>query len=126
NDRRYVDRLRATLDQQDNQEQYDQDRKTDGDFVAALKDLGRGAIAAGKRLAEDPTMAVDLIAEGGGSLLVAGPVAKGVTRGASAIMGVRGAGAAGESAAVTSTIAGMEAGGAYAQVVQELMALDDT
>src|SRR6218665_1110241 len=46
-DAKSIDALRANLDKQDNQNQYAEDVKTDGEFTAGLKSIGRDFIQAG-------------------------------------------------------------------------------
>lgn len=135
---RYVDALRGELDRQDNNNLYEDQRKQDGDFVAGLRSFGRGTLEGSKRLLEDPAMLESGVAQGLGSMLVAGPASRAVTAGAKVAnavttraIGVTGselldnAGAKAIEEAVKKisfplTVGAMEGGGAFNQTYQDV------
>jgi hypothetical protein len=131
--RRY-DSIRTALDDLDAKVASGADHADDSNFIDNLASYGRdylrGAVDAGGRLIEDPTMAGALAAEGVGSLAVGGPLAKTLSTTA------RAAGLAGRGAAELSEealtramfpggIAAMEAGGAAMQAEQEVLAMTE-
>ncbi len=137
--RRYADNVRAELDDQDSLKQYEEEVGKDGKLLASLSMIGRDLIKGTNRLIEDPVMAETLIAEGVGSLLVGGPLTKGLKLAGSGISslaskvgpsltvaGERAATAASsalEKAAFPAVIGAMEAGGAFTDTVNQVMAV---
>ena len=115
---RYINGIRAELDGQDNQRQYERDL-ADGDssFVAGLSYLGRGLVNGASRFIEDPTSLETGVAEGVGSLLAGGAIGKGATiAGRLAGMGQRAT-----AAMMPAAIGAMEGGSAYSGALQEVM-----
>ncbi|QEP29865.1 virion RNA polymerase [Sinorhizobium phage ort11] len=115
--------IAGELDAQDNEEQYQVDRQTDGDTVAGLKRIGRDFGAASVRTLTNPTLAGDIAAQGVGSLLVAGPTGKAIATAGKPLTKIFGevGGAIIEKGAMPAAIGSMEAGGAYTQASQEVM-----
>lgn len=104
---RVLDGIRRQLDSQDEQRQYKEDLKTDGSVKAGLKSMGRGAINALARMAEDPASIEAGVTEGIGSLLTGAPVAR--------ALGILG------KAAMPAAIGVQEAGGTYMGTANEIM-----
>ena len=102
--------VRAQLDEQDNNTQYEADVKKDGGFVAGLKYFGRDVLGGFSRTLENPAILGSTVAQGVGSLVSAGPVAKG--------LGLLGAGT---KAALPTAVGLMEGGGAYSGTAQDIM-----
>ena len=133
NTMRDQDAVAAQLDAEDNRKAYREDLANgEGEFISGLRSIGRGVITGVNRLADNPTGLLDGTAEGVGSLLLGGPVSKGIAagiRGAGAVLGAgasRGAQAAaawGDKAAMPAAIAAMEAGGSYQDTLQEVLAM---
>lgn len=139
--RKFVDSMRGQLDKQDNQNRYEQDKQESGELIASLKSIGRGVISGAGRLGEDPTMLEAGLSEAAGSLLAGGPIAKGLSAGATTLSGrlltsAPGAVAAGgvgaraaeqalAKGAFPMAIGSMEAGGSYAQTIQEVMRIPE-
>ena len=118
-----LDAARAALDKQDSLAQFEEERKTVGDFEAGLNMFGRDALNSATRLLEDPRTIENLVEQGGGSLLAAGPVAKGL-----GVIGQAVARTAGMEVAAVSTqsmvpaaIGAMEGGGAFASAMEEVL-----
>lgn len=117
---RYINGIRAELDRQDNQRQYEQDR-ADGDsaFVAGLSYLGRGLVNGASRFIEDPTSLETGVAEGVGSLFAGGAIGKGL-----GIAGrLAGVGQRATAAMMPAAIGAMEGGSAYSGAMQEVMGM---
>ena len=115
---RYINGIRAELDGQDNQRQYERDL-ADGDssFVAGLSYLGRGLVNGASRFIEDPTSLETGVAEGVGSLFSGGAIGKGV-----GIAGrLAGVGRATTASMMPAAIGAMEGGSAYSGARQEVM-----
>lgn len=115
---RYINGIRAELDGQDNQRQYERDL-ADGDssFVAGLSYLGRGLVNGASRFIEDPTSLETGVAEGVGSLFSGGAVGKGL-----GITGrLAGVGRATTASMMPAAIGAMEGGSAYSGARQEVM-----
>lgn len=141
--RQFVDGLRTELDNADNARLFEQEKQTEGKAVASFRNIGRDVLAGAGRWKEDPTMAANAIVEALGSMAAGGVAAKGVTSAANAVSsqmfarnaakiaggefgigaGARAAQVSLDRAAFPLTIGAMEAGGSYAQTVQEVMAL---
>ena len=123
NRNRRVDALAAQLDSADNREQYEQDVVEDGNVVAGLKRIGRDFGDAVERTVTNPTILGDTVAQGVGSLAVAGPASKAIKVAGSGVAKVFGA--VGEkvleASATPAAIGLMEGGGAYSQASQEVM-----
>lgn len=119
----------------DNAAQFEEDKKTDGDFLASLKRIGRDVGSAVGNASADGAILGDGIANGVGSLLVGGPLAKGlsvigkaVVKGATlarpSLLASEAAGRAysiAGKAAMPASIGIMEGGGAYQQTYMEAM-----
>ncbi|MFP3645220.1 hypothetical protein [Paraburkholderia sp. SIMBA_054] len=116
--------------------------KTDGNFVAGLRRIGRDATTAVGNAISDPTVASDGLAQGIGSLVTAGPIGKGIGLGAKAAidgaehLGLLGVGLKGEQVAarlaplahdvaMPGSIGLTEAGGAYQQTAADIMGKSD-
>lgn len=122
---------------QDNQMLYEREKQADGDFIASLRRIGRDAYSSVKLAADDTAILGAGAAEGMGSLLTGGPLAKGAKAlagkaiASAAKRGViaEGGAAAGrlttlaDRAAMPGVIGAMEAGGAYSGAVNEVMAM---
>lgn len=132
---RRANEVTNALDKADNQALYESERKTDDDFMAGLRRIGRDALdAAGNALA-DPTVLGDGLAEATGSLLAGGPISKAAKYGGAKLIGqLRGGGILsrvgavkaariGEKLAMPGTIGAMEAGGVYQQTVQQVQGM---
>ena len=117
---RYINGIRAELDGQDNQRQYERDL-ADGDssFVAGLSYLGRGLVNGASRFIEDPTSLETGVAEGVGSLLAGGAIGKG----ASIAGRLAGMGQRATAAMMPAAIGAMEGGSAYSGALQEVMGM---
>lgn len=134
------------LDKQDNTAQYQKDLADNGRFSAELNSVGRGAVDAAARLIENPTSAAELTEQGIGSVLAAAPtggaisvmqkVGKDVLKTAvegsvakTALSEIGSLEGTGLVPRVVQTAEGniplsvgtMEAGGAYAQVSQQVL-----
>lgn len=132
--RRYNQALNAA-DIAANAREYEQDVGKDGQFLAGLKRIGRDSLDTVKNSFDDPAVISDGLANMTGSLLLAGPVTKGVTAGGNILARNLAVGATGPSAAAAMianattkaatpiAIGAMEAGGAYDQTVQDVMAM---
>lgn len=105
---RRVGAVVSELNQEANSNRYEQERKTDGSFAAGLKRIGRDFLDAGKEVLKDPTQLTSTVASGAGSLLAAGPLAKGIKA-----VGV------GAKAAMPVSVGLQEGGGAYQQAVMD-------
>jgi len=119
----------------DNKAIYENERKSEGDFLASLRRIGRDAMSAVGNASSDGTILTDGIADAGGSLLSGGLISKGArVLGSKLVQGLLARGVLSEGAALKAadvggrvsmpgTIGGMEAGGAYQQTVQQVMAM---
>jgi hypothetical protein len=139
--RRAVQALRAQLDASDDEKVYEQQKKELGPVEAEMNRVGRDVIAGAKRLGEDGMLVEDLVAQGLGSMLVGGPVAKGLSKGAifaeqalGRAIGVPAAIANRAAPATARAIQGasfpaaiglMEGGGAYMDSVNQVLATPD-
>lgn len=140
---RLVNALTANTER-DSETNYKQDVKDNGALVASLKQIGRDTVNSIGNSMTNPSALADGTAQGIGSLLTAGPLAKGigalgravipqVTRESallSAAAGSRGAQAlvtAGEKAPILAAIGATEAGGTYQQTNSDIsgMSFDD-
>lgn len=136
--RRNVAESLNRLDAQDIQAQMEKDIETDGELLASLKAIGRQSYSAVSNATEDDSNLIGGSIQALGSLLAAGPVAKGLkTAGGLAVanntgratvlaaeMGnpvARAAVAVGENAPILTAIGGLEAGGAYQQITSDVM-----
>ena len=116
---RFLSAMRAELDGQDNEAQYERDRQTQSGFLAGLSYLGRGFVNGASRFVEDPQSLETGLAEGVGSLLAGGPIAKGL-----GIAGkLAGVGKLATAAAMPAAIGMMEGGSAYSGTIQEVMGM---
>lgn len=125
NRNRRVDSLAAELDTSDSRERYQQDLAEDGSVVAGLKRIGRDFGNALERTVENPTIFGDTVAQGVGSLVVAGPTGKAINvagKGLTSVLGGIGKGVV-EAASMPAAIGLMEGGGAYSQASQEVMGM---
>lgn len=115
---RHINGIRAELDGQDNQRQYERDL-ADGDssFVAGLSYLGRGLVNGASRFIEDPASLETGVAEGIGSLLAGGVIGKG----ASVAGRLAGMGQHATATMMPAAIGAMEGGSAYSGAMQEVM-----
>ena len=120
------------LSGRDNEKRFQEDKKTDGEFVSSLKRFGRDAVSTVSNL-DDPALIGDTVSSGVGSLLAGGPIAKGLKALGKVTVGrvVKNAAVAklASAAAMPTAIGLMEGGGAYqqgaAQAYDELMARTD-
>lgn len=140
-----VSEARNELDTRDTTIQHEKDVATDGEVIAGLKRIGRDAFNAIDNGTDSGTTFLDGTAQALGSLLVAGPLAKGIKAGVGALVPEatkRGVGlaaaidaaagtksaarvlAAAPAAAVPAAIGTIEAGGAYQQVAADIMGRD--
>lgn len=111
--------IRSELDGQDNEAQYEIDRQNQSGFLAGLSYLGRGFVNGAYRFYEDPQSLESGLAEGVGSLLAGGPVARGIGL-AGKLAGV---GRMATTAAMPAAIGMMEGGSAYSGALQEVMGM---
>ena len=119
NRNRFMSSIRAELDGQDNEAQYERDKETDSGFMAGLKYLGRGFVNGASRFVEDPRSLEIGLSEGIGSLLAGGPLAKGI-----GVAGkLAGVGKLATAAAMPAAIGMMEGGSAYSGTIQEVMGM---
>ena len=140
-DRRNVAESLNRLDDRDILAQMEKDIETDGELIAKLKAIGRQSYAAVANATEDSTNVIGGSINALGSLLAAGPVAKGVkaagtlavsnNTGRATVLAAelgnpaaRAAVAAAKSAPVLTAIGGLEAGGAYQQLASDVMGRD--
>ena len=117
---RYINGIRADLDERDNQRQYERDL-ADGDssFVASLSYLGRGLVNGASRFIEDPTSLETGVAEGVGSLFSGGVIGKGL-----GVAGrLAGVGQRTTASMMPAAIGAMEGGSAYSGALQEVMGM---
>lgn len=118
---RRAQRAVSALDMRDNAAQREAEIETgDSELVAGLRRWGRDTVDTFSNSITDPTMLAQGTAEAGGSLLAGGPISKGLK--AIGGMAVKSAGAARlvNRAAWPLTTAGLEAGGAYSQTVNDI------
>lgn len=112
-----AEKLRTSL--KSSEAQFAEDKKTDGDFVAGLKRIGRDSIAHAQRFgsevidsidnaAEDSAVVGSGIANALGSFAAMGPIGRGL------------AAATGGRAGMTTAIAATEGGGAYQQITADI------
>ena len=138
-------RLVGALNQQterENEQQYKIDQQNDGGLIAGLKNIGRNAYDAVSNTLSSGAALEDGTAQGVGSLVTAGPMAKGIKALGSAIIPtatkrgvalgaaidtaagnkslVRGLAAIGEKAPILTSIGLMEAGGSYQQANSDI------
>lgn len=127
----------SSLTQADNEQQYQQDKVRDGEFIAGLRRFGRDAVDTLGHVWDNPAIAQETVSQGTGSLLSGGVLAKGLKlAGAklldaavrvrpSTLASTRAAKVAefGGRSAMPLAIGGMEGGGAYQQTVNEAMAM---
>src|SRR5690606_26504826 len=119
--------LGSYLDEQDNLEQYDEDLKNNSEIVSGLKYFGRGMVNSVSLMVKSDAALETGLGEAMGSLLVVGPISKGlgtigkaVTK--SGVVSNSGRLAAiGNAMRMPAVIGGLEAGGAYTQVVNDVM-----
>ena len=107
----FLNSVQSNLDAQDNAKQYEQDKKTNSPLVAGLKYVGRGVMEGATRIAQNPAAAENVVTQGVGSLLAAGPMSKGLQ-----------AAGLGAETALTTSIGALEGGGAYTGTVSDIMA----
>jgi hypothetical protein len=87
NAHRQVNAARNELGYRDSEAEYDRTKGTDGEFMAGLRRIGKDAATAVGNAVTDPTVASDGVAQGIGSLLTAGPIGRGISLGANALVG---------------------------------------
>lgn len=118
-----------------NTETFNDERRTQGDFVAGLRRIGRDAVSAVGNAVNDPAILSDGIANGLGSMALGGPLSKGLSAvGQAALKGATYAApsllfseraariaALGSKASMPASIGLTEAGGTYQQTFQESM-----
>lgn len=75
---RKVQGVRAQLDARDSAAIYEQDERTDGKFVATMKQVGRDALTGIDNLTADPATFQADLGNAAGSLFAAGPLSKGL------------------------------------------------
>lgn len=137
NDKRALAAVRASLDSEDIDTKYQKDL-ADGKTFAGLRRFGREFISASQDLIENPELAGDLTAEGIGSLVASGGIAKiGASIAAKGVLAAQGivgkaadeflASKAGQEFLSQLTVKGVpasiglqEAGGAYTQIQSEI------
>lgn len=139
--RRNVAESLNRLDARDIQAQMEKDIETDGELMASLKAIGRQSYSAVSNATEDDSNLIGGSIQALGSLLAAGPVAKGLKAAGglavsnntgratvlAAEMGNPAASAAvavAENAPILTAIGGLEAGGAYQQITADVMGRD--
>jgi hypothetical protein len=105
--RRKANQAQTAQGIRDNTLQYEQDQKTNSDFIASMKRIGRDAGTAISNAVQDPAILADGTAQGIGSMVVVPAIAKGAS-----ILG---------KAAVPATIGVIEGGGAYQQTADQIM-----
>lgn len=130
--RRKAGAIADELDFNENEDKYQNEVKTDGAFVAALKRIGRDTYSATANQFDDKTLLGDTIASGIGSLFAGSPISgglKAVGRGILKLGGREASVAFGAKAAMPLAIGAMEGGGAYQQTMsaalRELEGRDD-
>ncbi len=112
---RVIAGIRSELDSQDNLKKYEEE-KADGEFVASLSYLGRGIVDGASRFIEDPISLETGLAEGVGSLVAGGPIAKGL----GAVPRLAGLGKIATEKTFPAAIGMMEGGSAYAGALTEV------
>lgn len=134
--RAYEGRQAAT--RRENEILYENERRTDGEFIASMRRIGRDVLSTGANITEDGAIVGDVVAEGAGSLLAAGPLMKAINKAGGGVLGAmrtrgvlsRGsyvaAARAGNAVTPSLAIGAMEGGGAYADAAQEVMGMDFT
>lgn len=105
-----------------------------GGLLSSLRRIGRDAYSAVSNAADDPTVLGDGMANAAGSLLVGGPLTKGIKiAGTKAVNSLLRRGVIADGAALTAkldraatplAIGATEAGGTYTQTVNEVMSMD--
>lgn len=133
--RRQANRVSNALTSEDNKAIYDQEKQTDGTFVAGLRRIGRDAMSSVGNAIDDPVMLSEGVLDATGSLLAGGPIAKGAAvvgkvavgqllkRGVIAEAAALKASKFGAKITMPTTIGAMEAGGTYTQTVQQVMSM---
>lgn len=122
NRRRELGSIRGQLDQADINADYVEDLASgDSDLMAGLKRFGREFMTKAGDLADNPALAGDLVAEGGGSLVASGGIAGVLRKAATKVAGVT----LSQTATTTAGIALLEGGGAYQQVVAEIAQMSE-
>lgn len=137
---RELSAMRSRLNTAENEMLFEQDKANGAsDLEANLAYFGRGALGAAASLVEDPVGFESAASEGVGSLFVGGPVSKGVA--ALAKVGQKAVGTLagkagkegleevakrswGDVASMPAAIGLQEGGGSYAQVLNEVLAMD--
>jgi hypothetical protein len=115
------------LDERDNRvAQAEESSAGESDFITGLKRIGRDAMDSVANAALAPALLADGTANATGSLLAAGPLTKGLAALGRAVVPAaattsRVGAAVADKAPVLAAIGGMEAGGAYQQVVSDIM-----
>lgn len=131
NARRRTTRAETALDKRDSDAIYEKDRKETNELGASLRRVGRDTIDSVGNAFSDEVTFMDGTSQAVGSLLGAGPIAKGLKAVGAPILGTARAvgtsetalarlASAGESVAVPASIAAMEAGGAYQGTATEI------
>lgn len=135
--RQAVDALQ-NLDERDHQAQFEEQKKTDGAFIAGLTKIGRDALSSVKNTGGDTELLTDGLSNGLGSLFVGGIIGKGLGLAGDAAAARFAVGAAGpskvgvmiakatEKAAIPIAIGGQEAGGTYQQTADQAIKMGAT
>lgn len=114
--------INAELDKVDNAKQFETDLKTDGKLVAELKATGRSAVSAFNRISTDDEAFYTGVTQGVGSMIAGAGFGKAIGTTIEALATATGTSIATSSTAnMSAAIGAMEGGGAYQQVVSELM-----
>lgn len=121
--------VRAQLDRMDDDELYERDTDTEGKATSKVRSFLRSAGRAAFRYTEDPTMLGEGIASAVGSIAAGGPtsrIVQGLANIGSRVVGgqvVAQGGRWGNAATMPVAVGAMEAGGAYAGNVEQVMAM---
>lgn len=143
NRHRQVQDGRNVLDKRDNDAQFERDVENDGDLLAGLKSIGRETLSSVENASMTGSLLADGVSNAIGSLLVAGPLGKGIKGAGSMLIPEstkRGVGlaaaidasagnmsaarvlaGAAERAPMLGAIGSLEAGGAYQQITADIM-----
>lgn len=127
NARRRANEAAIALENRDSTAQYEDEKGVIGEVPASLRRVGRDAFSAVTIGAADDVTFAQGTSDAVGSLLAAGPIAKGLRAIGSGILkatgglGSRAAAVVGETGTTTAAIAAMEAGGAYQQTAADVL-----
>lgn len=119
----------------DNDKAYERDVAEFGEFKATLRSIGREIMSSSEVLGDSTLGVEDIVSQGTGSLLVGGPVIKGVSKGGQiavtllqkgGVISAKGGTVASRAVATGAPVVGitaLESSGAYKEALQTVMAI---